>query len=561
MIKLPEIHTAIREHLAKLDVVTDEQINQFLFPKLSDLPSPFLLKSIDEAVDLIIDTMVNKNDILIWGDYDVDGITGTSLLYNFFKEYDVFPKCHIPNRLTDGYGLNKDALMRFSNELSENKLLITVDCGISNHEELLLAKRYGFKTIVTDHHQVPEGDLYADATINPQQPDCSFPFAALAGVGVAFYLICAVRSKIRNNSDLKYFKDINLKSFLGYVAIGTIADIMPLTGVNRVLVKGGVESISESEQHGIKALFDTFEIDSSRFTSESVAYKIAPAINAAGRLGIPEKPLQMFTASSNEGALAAARKLISLNNKRKSITNQNIDLALDISRKELNKGYSSMVLFGDFHEGVLGIIASRLVEEFNVPALVCCSETSDKNRIKGSGRSPEGYDLYGLLNGCASYLDNFGGHELAAGFSLKSENFLHFKQIFNTLTEKQKDIISNDNMGLGNLICKLDISDALNSTLLSNLLLLEPTGEANPKPIFSDNSVRFVSYSLIGKNRNHLKGTIRGRRSNIPVIGFNLGKKTVDLNLTDPCGITFGHSLDHYEGKARWKIQIFDIWQ
>ncbi|NNK14169.1 MAG: single-stranded-DNA-specific exonuclease RecJ, partial [Desulfofustis sp.] len=240
------VHPAIKRHLANYGVSTEEETENYLFPKLKDLPSPFLLKSIDTAVELIISAISNKEDILIWGDYDVDGITGTSLLYTFFKQIGVTPKYHIPNRLTEGYGLNSTVLRDYATKLTENKLLITVDCGISNGEELVLAKTYGFKTIVTDHHQVPDSMPQADATINTKQQECQFPFNDLSGVGVAFYLAAALRNKIANTDLLKTTYILNMKSFLDYVAIGTIADIMPLKGVNRILVKGGFESIAAS---------------------------------------------------------------------------------------------------------------------------------------------------------------------------------------------------------------------------------------------------------------------------------------------------------------------------
>ena len=558
---LPEIHTAIRHHLAGLDLVSDDQIYRFLFPRLDDLPSPYLFKSIDRAVELIIQAMVENHDILIWGDYDVDGITGTALLYNFFRKFDITPKYYIPNRLNEGYGLNKDALMKFCRELSDNKLLITVDCGISNHEELLLARRYGFRTIVTDHHQVPDGALYGDATINPQQEDCGFPFAHLAGVGVAFYLICAVRNKLRETNLFEQYNGINLKSFLDLVAIGTIADMMPLTGINRILVKAGIESISEGKHHGIKALFGTMDMDITRFTSETISFKIAPAINAAGRLGEPEEGFKMFTTVSPKEAANTAANLISLNNRRKIITEENIETALKLARTELINGYFSLVLVGDFHEGVLGIVASKLVETCAVPALVCCYDRDDRSRIKGSGRAPEAYDLYELLRECAFVLERYGGHKLAAGFSLRTEHFLEFKRHFSSLTKRQKDNFLHQNNNLQKKYCKLSISEAFNSTLLHNLSLLEPTGEDNPRPIFFDDNIRFITYSYVGRNKDHLKGVIRGSRSNIEVIGFNIGKKADAINLHETCSVAYGHSLDHYQGKARWKIQILDIWQ
>ncbi|MGI9536353.1 MAG: single-stranded-DNA-specific exonuclease RecJ, partial [Desulfocapsaceae bacterium] len=274
------VHPAIKRHLEDNELCSEGDMETYLFPKLKDLPSPFLLKSIDTAVDLIISAIEDKDDILIWGDYDVDGITGTSLLHAFFKELGVTTQCHIPNRLTDGYGLNDKVLRDYATTLRQNKLLITVDCGISNGEELILARKYGFKTIVTDHHQVPDSRLYADATINPKQRDCEFPFNDLSGVGVAFYLVAAVRNTIANSDSLKDRCVPNMKSFLDYVAIGTIADIMPLKGVNRILVKGGFESISSTSQKGIKKLFSVLDVNIEFLTSDAVSFRIAPAINA-----------------------------------------------------------------------------------------------------------------------------------------------------------------------------------------------------------------------------------------------------------------------------------------
>ncbi|NNK58974.1 MAG: single-stranded-DNA-specific exonuclease RecJ, partial [Desulfofustis sp.] len=514
---------------------TEEETENYLFPKLKDLPSPFLLKSIDTAVELIISAISNKEDILIWGDYDVDGITGTSLLYTFFKQIGVTPKYHIPNRLTEGYGLNSAVLRDYATKLTENKLLITVDCGISNGEELVLAKTYGFKTIVTDHHQVPDSMPQADATINPKQQDCQFPFNDLSGVGVAFYLAAALRNKIVNTDLLRTSYIPNMKSFLDFVAIGTIADIMPLKGVNRILVKGGFESIAASSHRGIRNLFTTLDINSELLTSDAVSFRIAPAINAAGRLGEAEKPLKLFLAETDASASEFSSQLVQLNNRRREITEQNYSDALDITRKELLKCNKCVVIVGEFHEGVLGIVASRLVEEFRIPALVCCYHPADRTTVKGSGRAPEGLNLYKLISGAELFLKNFGGHEAAAGFSLPAANFMQFKDKLYTLISSSEVLLSSDSNPIENKYIELSLSEALDPTLLDNLRHMEPTGEANPKPTFIDRKVRFVSNSTFGKNRAHLKGIIRGKYNNIQVTGFNLATKQREINLGEKC--------------------------
>ena len=553
------VHPAIKSHLAYHGVRTEEEMENFLFPTLKDLPSPFLLKSIDTAVELIISTISNKEDILIWGDYDVDGITGTSLLYTFFKQIGVNPKYHIPNRLTEGYGLNSKVLRDFATKLSHNKLLITVDCGISNGEELILAKNYGFKTIVTDHHQVPDSMLQADATINPKQPDSNFPFNDLSGVGVAFYLAAAVRNKIVDNDLFKGISVPNMKSFLDFVAIGTIADIMPLKGVNRILVKGGFESISSSSHRGIRNLIATLDINSELLTSEAVSFRIAPAINAAGRLGEADKPLKLFLAETDASAREFSSHLVQLNNRRREITEQNYSIALGSARKELLTCNKCVIINGDFHEGVLGIVASRLVEEFGVPTMVCCFHPADRTIIKGSGRAPDGVNLYRLISGADRFLQNFGGHEAAAGFSLPASHFIQFKEtLYSLISSEEKNIYSISNK-IKDKYIELSLSEALDRTLLDNLRLLEPTGEANPKPIFIDRQARFVSFSTFGKNKAHLKGVIRGKYNNIPVTGFNLAKKIIQVNLREECAVLFTHGIDYYNGRTSWRVFLKDI--
>ncbi len=553
------IHPAIAEHLNYLGISSADDIQRYLFPSLQDLPSPFLLKSIDTAVDLVLEAIENSHDILIWGDYDVDGITAASLLILFFRDIGVETICHIPDRLTEGYGLNADRLRDFSSKMSQNKLLITVDCGIGNSDEIKLAGRYGFKTIVTDHHQVSGDRLYGDAVINPKQSGCRFPFKHLAGVGVAFYLAAAIRSKLCEKNIIPINNKINLKWFLGLVAIGTIADIMPLNGVNRLLVKAGFESIAENRQQGIQQLFTELDISSTKISSESISFRLAPAINAAGRLGNPLVPLELLTSASLSAAQQRAAELVLLNNKRKSICEEEYDKALSKISKSLIYHYNCIVILDDFHEGVLGIIASRLVERFGVPSLVCCYHPLDKSIVKGSARAPEGFDLYGAISEAANYLDSFGGHEAAAGFSLRAHNYLHFKQSFETLNIL---LDKNKPYKIGTLKTKfinLSISEAHNQQLLDNLMRLEPTGEGNPKPVFVDRSANFVSHSFIGLNRSHVKGVVRAKYGNVAVIGFNLAEKAKSIDFGRPCTISYVHSLDNYNGRSQWKIHLRDI--
>jgi len=556
------IHPAILAHLNNQQLCSESEIEAFLHPKLKDLPSPFLFASMDRAVDLVIKAIDNRDDILIWGDYDVDGISGASLLYLFFKQIGISVTCHIPNRLTDGYGLNDTVLRDYARSMKPAKLLITVDCGISNGEELLLARQYGFKTIVTDHHQVASEQLYADATINPQRPDCSFPFSDLAGVGVAFYLAAAVRSKMSESNLLSGISAPNLKSFLALVAVGTVADIMPLTSVNRLLVKAGFEAIGEAESDtlkGLTTLLNTLDIGPKHITSDSIAFKVAPTINAAGRLGQADQPLRLLTSENKREAQELSSRLVQYNNRRKKITETCFEKALRISRKDIIRGVYCLVVIGDFHEGVLGIVASRLIERQHIPVLVCCYQSDNHTMIKGSGRAPAGWDLYRLIEGSSEHLNSFGGHELAAGFSLRADNFLPFKQKIESLASvKSKDILC-DNKEVENFLIELSLSDALNPTLLDNLHSLEPTGEANPKPLFVDNHVRFVSHRSFGKNMAHIKGVVRGTYDNIAVLGFNLADRTRAIDPQRPCRVVYYHSLETYNGTTRWQIMIKDI--
>jgi single-stranded-DNA-specific exonuclease len=555
------LHPSIKEHLEKHGFVTDDEIEQFLKPMLKDLPSPFLMKNMEKAADLVIEAINGNWEIIIWGDYDVDGITAAALLILFFRKLNIEVRCHIPNRLTEGYGLNEQLIREIAGGSNSKKLLITVDCGISNAKEINYAQNLGIKVIVTDHHNLPENRLEADATINPKQLSCEFPFKELSGVGVAFYLAAAIRSKIRNNKHLlSVSSELNMKSFMGLVMLGTIADVVPLTGVNRILAKAGTESLARSPVDGIASLLDELNISRNSLNSETISFQIAPVINAAGRLGTPKTALKALI-SEGEESRSFVKKLIRLNNKRKKIGSGDLETAIDICRlvappEELR----SLVIKGPFHDGLLGITASRLVDKYNVPVLVCCiDQTGDQ--LKGSARAPDDFNLYKIIDSCSRFLIRYGGHQAAAGFSLKNEYFEQFRNAINNSAQLEYLNKTNNNKNIEDNILILPVSEAFNPQLLTNLSLLEPLGEGNPKPTFKDDQVRFVSLKHFGKNREHVRGMIRGKYENIPFIGFNVGSKLDNKIEKNLFSVKYSHMLDTYNNGYSWKLRIENIWQ
>lgn len=559
----PLIHPIIRDHLSLQGLLENGVLDKYLYPTLAELPSPFLFKSMDKAVDLIIEAIMGGSEIIIWGDYDVDGITSTALLVLFFRQLGVEVRYYIPDRLTEGYGLSGLKLSQISEEKDNKKLLITVDCGISDHQEIALAQASGFQVIVTDHHNVPHNTVGAEAVINPKQNDCGFPYKHLAGVGVAFYLAVGVRANLCNikNHKIINYKP-NLKSFLGLVALGTVADVMPLNGVNRILVKGGLEAIASGDCLGLGVLLDEIGVDKAHLASEAISFQVAPVINAAGRMGAPLVALEALIQEGGEKrSRALAQNLVSLNKKRKKIGKNDLENALNILSKYPLNDAKSIVLNGNFHDGVMGITASRLSELFGVPAIVCCEDSKNKLTLKGSGRAPVHFDLYAAIRSCEYYLEKYGGHEVAAGITVKREAFKDFAKEFERQAAIQFSDLKNKKISRHNNFLDLSLSAALNSTLLANLWQLEPVGVGNPKPIFKDPEACLTGIHFFGARQEHLRGVIRGTYSNVPVVGFNIGERAHRIAPGQTCTIIYSHMFDNYGGRSQWKIRIEDIWQ
>ncbi len=538
-----------------------KSISSYLFPSLTQLPDPFSMLGMKEAAGIVFAAITNETEIVIWGDYDVDGVTGTCLLVTFFHSLRVNVKHHVPDRFNEGYGLNCEKLQQIRNELSTKRpLLITVDCGISNVEEVEFAKTLGFEVIVTDHHE-PGGELpAADAILNPKQFLCSFPEKNIAGVGVAFYLAAGVRSILKENSFFnKLIKEPNLKEFLSLVAVGTIADIVPLTGTNRVLVRAGFESLVTTEQPGINALLNSCDIVNPMITADDIAFQLAPKINAAGRMGNADIAVRLLLSNDVCDAEKLAVQLTRINKNRKKKCQDILETTLDMLDNPLYMCDNCIVMAGDFHLGVVGIVASQLVESQKVPTILLTEvrDISGKSVLKGSGRSYGNIDLYDCLDKCKDLLIKFGGHKMAAGLSLEKANFEAFKIRFSdTLTENSgaEQVLEKNAAEL-----MVDIEKLFSEKMLKQYLLLEPFGEGNKQLRFRVDNPRICKSQQMGRSSEHLKITVRGKYANHEAIGFGLGHKLDQLKERENNHIVFTPMVSRFKKNIKWKAKIIDI--
>ncbi len=548
-----------RTILERRGIIGKIAIEDFLHPHLNNLPSPFLLKGMQAAVETITSFIETRRRIVIWGDYDVDGTAGTALLVTFFRSLGKTVSWHVPDRESEGYGLNVPALRKIGEENKDfNYLLITVDCGISNHSEIDEVQKWGTEVIVTDHHAIPE-KLPSCTVINPRQVDCRFHEYPLAGAGVAFYLAAGLRSHLREKGYFRKLHEPNLKELLGYVALGTVADMVPLKGINRVLVSAGLEVLENTKLSGLKALLHETGISEGRIFSDDIAYQIGPTINAAGRMAKADLAVRLLVCQDKKEASSLARNLRIINTQRKDICKYNLENALaQIDAGKVRKEQCCIVL-GDFHQGILGILAAKLVEIYGYPAIVLAhasAATSEKPIIRGSCRSPEGYDIMKVLSTCQGKLLKYGGHSCAAGLSLKSEDVEGFSQSF---CESLKSFRFEKLPGIGTVTCHFPIQNALAQVNVNNLQLLEPFGKGNERPIFRDSSATIIEYRQIGKNREHLLVTFRSDNGGCRGIGFSLGERTSILEEGRTCEVVYTINPNRFDGKLNWQIQILGM--
>ena len=483
------------------EVIGDEEIHSFLAGTLQELPDVHLMQDLDLLVELLDQKINEKAKIRIIGDYDIDGVMSSYILYRALTRCGAQVDVAIPNRITDGYGLNRN-LITEALECGVDTIL-TCDNGIAAIEEIAYAKEAGMTVFVTDHHEIPFKDVdgeriymrsEADAIVNPHQKTCTFPYKDLCGAGVAWAVIVAVYEK--NNIEQREVEDL-----LEFVAFATVGDIMSLTGLNRILVKEGLKRIHHTTNIGMRALVSQCELLPEQIDTYHFGFVLGPCINAAGRLDTARRALRLFISESPEEAAEIADELVVLNEERKEMTRQGVEEAKQLVEEGGYEKDPVLILYlPDVHESIAGIIAGRIREYYYRPTFIL---TKAEDGVKGSGRSTEEYSMYEQMCKCSNLLTKFGGHPMAAGLSLPEENVEIFrKQMNENCPFRAEEIVQTIHIDVPMPV------DYVTNALVEEFSILAPFGKDNPKPVFADRNLKISRMWVIGKNQNVLRMTL-----------------------------------------------------
>lgn len=528
--------------------IDGEKISSYLKKSISDVINPELMLDMEKAADRILKAVDEKEKITVYGDYDVDGITATALMYQFLSEIGADVEYYIPDRKGEGYGINIMAVNKLARQ--GTKLMITVDCGITAIGEVEFAKLQGMDIIITDHHtckeRIPES---AVAILNPKRPDCEYPFESLAGVGVAFKLILELAKK----------KDMSTKDvfarYIDLVTLGTIADVVPLLDENRIIVDKGIKSLQNPHRPGIKALFDVAGIAGKPVNVSTVAFAIAPRLNAAGRLGTATTAVELLLTKEPEKARQTAVILDEENKERQKTEHTIFDEALEMIAKDPNFEKKKVIVLAHegWHNGVIGIVASRLCDMYYKP----CILISHSNGIgKGSGRSIKNFNLFDALTACDKYLTEFGGHAVAAGLNINISDLEDFEKAIN----KYADEILTDKDMIPSVEIDCPISEkSITLETAKMLSYLEPFGMGNERPVFALAKAQVVNFAPVGNDNKHLKLRISKNGFMINCIGFGLGDYASVLNNGSIINIAFHININSYQGNENVQLVLKDI--
>ena len=545
------IDPVIARLIRNRDVQDMEAIRSYLHGTLKELPSPWKMKDIDKAVEILKKKITQKKRIRIIGDYDIDGVTATCILLKGLRRLGADVDTYIPDRVKDGYGMHEQLIDKALEDRIDT--ILTCDNGIAAAEEIAYARKEGITVIITDHHDVPFRDTEngrmwiipeADAVINPKQSDCPYPNKNICGAVVAWKLIWALYevSGIEKNE---------IWNFLEFAAIATVGDVMDLQGENRIIVKEGLKKLSNTSYEGLKALIRVNNLEGADITAYHVGFVLGPCINASGRLDTAARALELLCADNLDMAMKLADDLYDLNQSRKAMTEQGKEQAIQaIENSQMNEDRVLVVYLPECHESLAGIIAGRIREAYNKPVFVL---TKSSEGVKGSGRSIEAYSMYEELVKCRDLLTQFGGHPMAAGLSMEEKNVEAFRRRLNencTLTEQE-------------LIPKIMIDvpmpiSYLTKQLTEQLKVLEPFGKGNTKPLFAQKNLRAVGIRILGRNRNVAKMLLMDEHGNkMDAVYFGEASEFVTFVQThETISVTYYPEINVYQGRETLQIVI-----
>ncbi|MDV2496033.1 MAG: single-stranded-DNA-specific exonuclease RecJ [bacterium] len=547
------IHPLVAHCLVAREVSTPEDAQAMLEAPLEALHDPFAMRDMDRAVERLLRAIADGERIAVYGDYDVDGITATALLVTFLRECGVEASWRLSNRFTEGYGMHTNAV----DELVEDgvALIVTADMGISHAEEVAYAAERGADTIVTDHHEAPPSLPPAVAVLNPKRPDCTYPYKGLAGVGVVFKLVTALRRELHKEG---FFGDTppNLKRHADLFALGTVADVVPLTGENHLLVKRGLEELSTTSKVGLRALKQVAGLEGKRITAGGVGFILAPRLNAVGRLGDAALGVELLLAERQETALKLARRLEQENRRRQSLQKAIFEEALGLVDEDGPLPAAIVLASDEWHQGVIGIVASKLAERYWRPTMLI---SLDGALGKGSARSIPRLNLYEALSRCSALLEEFGGHRAAAGCTIAAERIEAFREAF---TQTVATMVEPDGFEPELLLDDEVPLEVWSIDLIRSLEALEPFGPGNPSPTFATRGVAVHGEpKWVGKDRKHLKMGVSDGSSALEVIGFQAAGKlpAVELSPGTRVDIAYQPQVNRWNNQDRIQLKLISL--
>ena len=556
LVKALSISPRIAEILVCRGVETESDAREFISPSLKNsLPDPFNMKNIREAAELVVESIQGNEKITVFTDFDVDGLSSGAQLVLFLQRCGAQVGSYTPNRFSEGYGLSVSAVEKIAK--TGTKLLVTVDCGISNNKEILLARKLGLKTIILDHH-LPQELPKADVVVDPAQEGCPFQSYKLAAAGLVWLFLIVLRSVMRER-ELAIVEDIpDPKEFLDLAALGTICDMVPLFGINRLIAYRGLQALSVAKRPGLQALKKVCSVKpGKRFTSGHVGFMLGPRINAAGRVGEGKVVIELLTTESSKKASSLAKSVDRQNSQRQKYEKNGLEDSLRILDEE--KLGSAIVVYGEsLHLGVIGIIAQRLVEQYNRPSIVMAPADSASQDcdglIKGSARSFAGFNIVEAFEELATYLETFGGHAAAGGFSLKSKNLEPFKNAFLELANER--LSADDLRPIQRVDVEVPLSE-IDYDFVTSLSCLEPFGYGNPAPVFFASGLEIESVKDL--SGDHLKLLLSATGRTVAAVAWKFAGHPL-LVKGNMVSVAYVPEINTWNGVSSVQLNLKEVW-